>query len=52
MGQQVNSFQPIGLSLPIVAMYDVYSAAPLDFTIQIPKVLGPRKSKEHSEILT
>jgi hypothetical protein len=48
MRQEMDGFQPIRFSLPVVPIDDIDAFAPIDLAFQVAEVVGPDRSKKHT----
>ena len=47
----MNRFQPVGFTLAVIAIDDVESRSPKDFSAQVAKIINFEGVEDHQEIL-
>ena len=46
-GEKVDGFEPVGLTLPVVAVDNIEAVAPGNFTAQIPEIMYLKRFEQH-----
>ena len=47
----MNRFQPVGFTLAVIAVDDIESRSPKDFSAQVAKIVNFEEVEDHQEIL-